>query len=209
MQGTLRTKRIDDETVVEKWRTVVEGAAGNGDAIFTFIVEKLETLAVPNIIVARQTIKPLRNGISREQREFLVIKNTKIDNYDIYISAYDYGNQLFVSWYMLKEKDDFMKLLKKRPIRTLLFFPFIALSWVFIALRGTHSMLNDGSASGFNPQGALGFDFSHNLFDQEEISAYAASVHGAAKDAIEELAKATDFDFAKVDTHTRGFLNLS
>jgi hypothetical protein len=47
------------------------------------------------------------------------------------------------------------------------------------------------------------------IFESEELSAFASVAHQALKDAIEEMMKGRNLDFTKVDTHTRGILNLS
>ncbi len=48
-----------------------------------------------------------------------------------------------------------------------------------------------------------------DIFDMEELSAYVTTVHHALIDATEEISKEVDFDFTKVDTVSRGFLNIS
>jgi hypothetical protein len=206
MQNTILTKRLKDERVVEKWSTLIEGAAGKGDMLYKFIAEKLDSLHVPNITVARQLIKPERGGIEKEKREFLVVENTKIINYDIYISARDYGSQLSVSWYMVLEKDTLTRSMKQRPIYTLIRAPFVLLGNI-LAIASRHSE-GVASATGGNTE-VSGFGGGFNLFDQEEIGAYTATVHGAMKDGVEEIMEGLNLDFAKIDTKTRGFLNIS
>lgn len=207
MQNIL-TKRLKDEKVVEKWSTLIEGASGKQGALYTFIADKLESLNVPNITLSRQFIKPERGGIEKEKREFLVIENTKIGNYDIYISARDYGKQLSVAWYMVLEKDTLHRSLKQNPIRTIIAAPFIIISNVF-SLVGRVASLSGSHAFGGKNGAIASFGRGFNLFDQEEIGAYTGTVHGAVTDGVEEIMNGLNLDFTKVDTKTRGFLNLS
>lgn len=135
MQNTILTKRLKGEKIVEKWSAIIEGASGKQGALYGLIADKLQSLNVPNITMSRQSIKPERGGIEKEKREFLVVENTKIGNYDIYISARDYGKQLSVAWYMVLEKDTLHRSMKQNPIRTLILGPFIMLRNIF-ALAG-------------------------------------------------------------------------
>lgn len=48
-----------------------------------------------------------------------------------------------------------------------------------------------------------------DIFKAEELSAFVTVVHNAIKDAVKESMSELSLDFTKVDTHTRGFLNLS
>lgn len=48
-----------------------------------------------------------------------------------------------------------------------------------------------------------------DLFKVEELSAFASLVHEALKAAVETAMNELNLDFTKVDTHTRGFLNIS
>lgn len=206
MQNIL-TKRLKGEKIVEKWSTLIEGASGKQGAFYGIVAEKLQSLNVPNISLSRQFIKPERGGIEKEKREFLVVENTKIGNYDIYISARDYGKQLSVSWYMVLEKDTLRRSMKHNPIRTILTAPFVMLHNMF-ALIGRVAARN-GSTSFDGDVESVGYSAGFNLFDQEEIGAYTGTVHSAVTDGVEEIMNGLNLDFAKIDTKTRGFLNLS
>ena len=48
-----------------------------------------------------------------------------------------------------------------------------------------------------------------DLFETEELSAFTTLVHSAFTEAAEEMMNGLHLDFSKVDTHTKGFLNLS
>lgn len=48
-----------------------------------------------------------------------------------------------------------------------------------------------------------------DIFKTEELSAFVTLVHNAIKDAVKQVMSEMNLDFTKVDTHTRGFLNIS
>jgi len=51
--------------------------------------------------------------------------------------------------------------------------------------------------------------YKMDIFDIEELTGYATTIHRSAKEAIEEICKEVDFDFTKVDQKSKGFLNIS
>lgn len=48
-----------------------------------------------------------------------------------------------------------------------------------------------------------------DIFKTEELSAFVTTVHQSLKDAVKQVMTEMNLDFTKVDTHTRGFLNIS
>lgn len=50
--------------------------------------------------------------------------------------------------------------------------------------------------------------FALDLFDQEELNAYATAVHSCVKQAVKELMEELGQDFSKVNTKSKGFLEV-
>mgnify|MGYP001592978122 FL=1 len=48
-----------------------------------------------------------------------------------------------------------------------------------------------------------------NVFDTEELTAYVTTVHHAVLETTKELMENRHLDFTKVDSKSRGFLNIS
>ena len=48
-----------------------------------------------------------------------------------------------------------------------------------------------------------------DIFKTEELSAFVSIVHESLKEAVKQLMSEKNLDFTKVDTHTKGFLNIS
>ena len=52
-------------------------------------------------------------------------------------------------------------------------------------------------------------DMGFDIFKTEELSAFVTTVHQSLKDAVKQMMSEKNLDFTKVDTHTKGFLNIS
>jgi hypothetical protein len=48
-----------------------------------------------------------------------------------------------------------------------------------------------------------------DLFDRQELGAFAGTVHHCVVFGSENIAEAVNFDFSKVDRKSRGFLNIA
>lgn len=186
------TRKIKGEKIAEQWTALIQGANGEGEWVIAETIRTIEKLEAPHIHVSRQERKP-GPGFIKKRRQFLVAEHKLFDTHDMYISARDYGKQLFVSWYLVEEPLSFLRLFKRDPVGALVRWPFIMLVRMFSVAQG-----NSGK-----------FYSLFNLFDTEELTAYVTTVHHAVLEAVKELMENRRIDFAKVDTKTRGFLNLS
>lgn len=204
--------KLSADSVVEQWHTLIPGAQGKGDIIYKKTVEFIEELDVPNVSCAQRMVKPDDVGLTGSKKNFLIVENTKLKNYDTYINVNDFGKQLMVSWYVVQEKPGLALSFRQSPLRTILALPFILFSNALSAVVSLGSRFSSSFAAGasaFGPVSPLGFIGGLNLFDQQELSAYVSTVHGAVTASVEELSKGINFDFSKVDTRTKGFLNIS
>lgn len=191
--GLLGPKKIKQERIIERWSVLLEEAHGESEKIIAGVLRTIEKLEAPNIFITRKELRSDGNGFIKDQREFLVAEHKFLSSYDMYVSARDYGKQLFVSWYLIQEPLTFWRIFKRNPIRAILGLPFLFLGRLM-------SKLDGGSGELVN---AL------NLFDNEELTAYVATVHHALLDSVKELMENRNLDFTKIDQKTRGFLNIS
>ena len=132
-QGELLRTKLD-----KKWRTVstsgtlVAGADGKRDALEALIKRNLKVLAVPNIKVEERLVSYAgiydMLGGGRKQ---LVIRNTKIRGYVLFVNAYDYGKQLHVSWYLMLRVNWLSRLLAMAEQKPMLYIPLLPI--VFMA----------------------------------------------------------------------------
>lgn len=182
------TKKIKKEKIVQQWTMLVEGANGQGERVLIETVKIIERVAAPNIHISRQERKATGGFISGS-REFLIAEHRMFDTYDMYISARDYGKQLFISWYVLAEPITFMRLFKRNPITAIFKWPFILLVRIFSWGAAVFSVMN--------------------LFDTEELTAYITTVHHALTEAVDAMLKEQKIDYTKIERRTQGFLNIT
>ncbi len=183
------TKKIKQEKIVQQWTMLIEGANGFGEKVINDTIKLVEKVGAPNIHVSKQDRKPDNHGFIKESREFLIAEHKLFDTHDMYISARDYGKQLFVSWYLLEEPISFWRRFKRDPLRTVLTWPFFVIA----------SIMHGGGGDLFS---AL------NLFDTEELTAYVTTVHHALKESVNSMMVEQKIDFTKVERRTHGFLNI-
>ncbi len=194
-------KHLKRMSLSEKWRTVsswttlVPGAEGKGDAIFKAAKESIGKAAAPNLVVEERRVSV--NDLAKRygERRLLVVENRKILGYYAFVSVMDYGHQLSVSWYLMFQENWFTKFMKtavKGGVIAFLanWFVVIMARIFYAARRCTIPELM-------------------NIFDAEELTAYTTTVHHAVTGAVEELMGGMNMDFSRVDTRSRGFLNIS
>ena len=105
------TKKIKQEKIVQQWTMLIEGGNSFGEKVLLDTVKNIEKVAAPDIHVSRQERKPV-GGWIKASRQFLIAEHKLFDTYDMYISARDYGKQLFVAWYVLAEPIGFWRRFK-------------------------------------------------------------------------------------------------
>ena len=186
--------KIKEEEIIDRWSVLIGEAKGRGKEVFRLTKQNLEALQVPKIKIVQKEISPtwLRK-LRGQTRTFLVVENTYLEGYLMYIGASDYGEQMFVSWYLTLEATGLQRLLAKAPwpLQILLFPLLIPLAIYNIFKRKTVAPAY------------------MDLFDMEELTAYVTTVHHALMDAAKQVSETVGFDFTKVDTKSRGFLNIS
>lgn len=187
------SKKIKQETIIERWSALLEEANGESEKVVDGVIQTIKKLEAPNIFMTRKKIKSGGYGFLKNQREFLVAEHKFLDSYDMYIGVRDYGKQLFVSWYLVEEPITFWRMFKRMPIFAILGWPLLLIARFVSITKGRNGVL-------FNKL---------NLFDNEELTAYITTVHHALLASVKEVMENRHLDFTKVDTKTRGFLNIS
>lgn len=86
----------------ETWSVLIEDASGRGQEIYARIRKILEHHKVPNLIAEdKEVASSMIEGMKGNKRPFLMVRNSSLVGFRIYIGAGDYGNQLAVWWYMV------------------------------------------------------------------------------------------------------------
>lgn len=192
-EGRLRKTKIDRKwRIVNDWSVLIAGAQGKEETLVKHVIQTLKDLETPNLKVERRKVS--LSGMFAESRKQLVVENRRLRGYHVFVSTMDYGKQLSVSWYLMLRENWLTRMLQMatlHPFLGLLAFPLVLVAKIFYGTRG------------------LTIPELMNMFDLEELTAYGTTVHHAVTKATEELMNSLNQDFSKVDTKTRGFLNIS
>lgn len=187
------TKQLSEDNIIDRWSSLIEGAQGKGPAIFSTVQKRIESLEAPNLHIAEQ--KMTSGGlIGSQKRIYLMAKNKRLKGYYMYVGAMDYGKQLFVSWYLVQEPTGlmrFIKIITSTALSSVIFLPFTISGIALEKFQGKLSPIN------------------LDVFDMEELTAYVTTGHHAVMDSVESLMGEFNQDFTKVETRSRGFLNIS
>lgn len=166
--------------IERRWHYVIKGAAGRAEEIYTAAAHVLDETKPPAVTYRRET---LRAGtlVTGKRYDFLVVSNRHLPDHNIYLLAFDYGTSLFTAWFLTVQPT----LLK----RILAFY--IRLTFFFRVKVQAHLLAT-----------------LMDIPKQMESSAYVAIVEDAAHQAVQMLMGQLGQDFSKVDTKSKGFLEI-
>ncbi len=186
--------KLKKEEVIDRWSVLIDEAQGREKEVFREMQENLKEREVPKVEIVKKEVSPsLIRKLTGQARTFLVVKNTYLKGYLMYIGASSYGKQLFVSWYLTLEPGALQKLFAELPwFIQIVLLPIMILVSIYNRFKGRIVRPSD-----------------MDIFDLEELTAYVTTVHHTLLGTTEQIAKSVDFDFTKVDRKSRGFLNIS
>ncbi len=164
---------VSKDQVIESWGMLIENAQGRANEVFQSTEDFIRERKAPLLKTKREQLAPSVVGsLFGTKRDFLVVNDSHLAAYDIFINVRDYGDNLDVSWYMTY-KPSFLKSL-------LSFFrlPTFALSEL-------------------------------DLFEQQDLRAYATVAHHSTLKAVESLMQKLDQDTTRINRESKGFLGVS
>jgi len=95
----------------ESWSVLIEGANGRSQEMYAKIKEIAGRHGVPGLFIEEKDVASgIIQGLAGNKRRYLMVGNSTLRGFRIFIGASDYGNQLAVWWYMVP----ITKLWKKR-----------------------------------------------------------------------------------------------
>ena len=107
------------EQVIDKWGVLIEDGQGKADEVFQDTENLIRETKAPAIGMKIKKMAPgIIKGALGIQRDFLVVINQeriRLDPYQIFINARDYGNNLDISWYLTYRPSFFMAILSLIP----------------------------------------------------------------------------------------------
>ena len=93
------------EEVLDDWGTLISGANGKAEEVFTATRDLIAETKAPNVAVERREVAPgTIRGLFGTKREFLVVRETgsrRLKPFQMYLNAGDYGTNLAVDWYLM------------------------------------------------------------------------------------------------------------
>jgi len=88
----------------EEWSVLIRGAQGQRDKVISLTKELINVAKAPSIEMKEEEVGPsLAPTTFGEKRAFLIVadrRSLKLGNFKTYVNANDYGDGLFVSWYL-------------------------------------------------------------------------------------------------------------
>ena len=107
------------EQVIDSWGVLIEDGQGKADEVFQDTENLIRETKAPAIGMKIKKMAPgIIKGVLGIQRDFLVVINQeriRLDPYQIFINARDYGNNLDISWYLTYRPSFFMAILSLIP----------------------------------------------------------------------------------------------
>lgn len=90
--------------ILDNWSALIRGAQGQKDKVISKTKELISVSKAPSIEIREEEVGPsLAPSAFGEKRAFLIVadrRNLKLGNFKTYVNANDYGDGLFVSWYL-------------------------------------------------------------------------------------------------------------
>ena len=176
---------LKDQNILERWFAGVHGAQGKGEDVLRDFVSRVQGTAIPGLKAERVEVT---RGVGASLKGiFGGNKDAGKPRDFIRIT-----NEQLEGYAIYAGTRDYGKLLLA--------------SWYLLFDKSSisrHAKMIERSTGGL-------LDYSElDLFQMEEMSAFTQLVHSAFTGSVEDIMKDLNLDFTKIDTHTKGFLNLS
>jgi arabinogalactan endo-1,4-beta-galactosidase len=105
---------LHDEKIIDHWRIVVEDGEGNAEQIYEDTEDYVKETRAPGIEIERVRISTSwLAGFLGNSRNYMKITNRNLRDFRMFIGAWDYGQNLSISWYLTCEPGFFKRMLSK------------------------------------------------------------------------------------------------
>lgn len=177
--------KITEEKVLDEWLALINTAASKSDQTLEKLARAIEAQKIPNISISKKMVK-----LGRDPRPFLVIEHSFLKGYYTYVGALPYGDErLNIVWYLVLDTPE-----------------------IATARRSARHSGEPGLAMSFANRiliGGGGRITRMSILDKLELTNYVSLVHQTVVAEVKSIMDDLHLDFSKVNTTTRGFLNLS
>ena len=170
---------LQNKNITERWFAAIGGASGSGDKVLRDFISRVQAAGIPEIEVGSQSVSV---GLGSKLKG-MFSGGGGSQNRGMLVIA----NKSLPGWLIYAGARDYGKQL--------------LVSWYLVVDEKELPRL----ARAIGGASMMGLD----IFKTEELSAFVTIVHESLKDAVKQVMNEMNLDFTKVDTHTRGFLNIS
>jgi len=109
---------LGKEKILDSWFVLIDGAKGKGGEVIKRFVDFVEKSRAPGITIEEVKVFPhggwkFLSGFFKRfdiGRNYVRVVNKDLGNVDMYVDAQDYGENLYVSWYLVIEPGFFDRL---------------------------------------------------------------------------------------------------
>ena len=92
------------DQVIDTWAALIEKANGKAEEVVGHVNDLLKESKAPSLLVGKKSIAPSwMKGVVGKNRDFLVVtdgRSSRLEPYQIFMNARDYGENLDTSWYL-------------------------------------------------------------------------------------------------------------
>src|SRR3989338_6501637 len=170
---------LKSQNITERWFASIGGASGSSDKVLRDFISRVQAAGIPEIEVGSQSVSV---GLGSKLKG-MFSGGGGSQNRGMLVIA----NKSLPGWLIYAGARDYGKQL--------------LVSWYLVVDEKELPRL----ARAIGGASMMGLD----IFKTEELSAFVTIVHESLKEAVKQVMTEMNLDFTKVDTHTRGFLNIS
>jgi hypothetical protein len=102
---------LKSEKVIQQWGQLIEGGAGRDRWVLDTTEQLIKDANIPNVSLRREAVS---SGLFGEKRDFLIVTHRALREYEMFISAREYGRHLAVSWYLTVNPSFLKRSISKR-----------------------------------------------------------------------------------------------
>ena len=119
---------LGKEAILDRWSVLIDGARGKGEELMRKTVKYIQNSGAPGLTIERVRVFPpggwrFLSRFSKRWdigREYLRVVNEELGKINMYVGAVDYGENLYVSWYLAVEAGIFDRLFPKEKMARLI-----------------------------------------------------------------------------------------
>ena len=102
---------IKADRIIDQWMTVIENGAGQGEQIYTNLMDQLQKAHLPGVSWRKEQVT---EGLMGKGREFLVVRHSDLREYTMFVFARNIGAHLDCGWFLTVQPKGLKRALSKQ-----------------------------------------------------------------------------------------------